>query len=50
MRLFIAEKPELAKAITTGLSGTVQREDGYFKVGDNQIGRASCRERVSRTV
>ena len=32
MRLFIAEKPELAKAITTGLSGTVQREDGYFKV------------------
>ncbi len=37
MRLFIAEKPELAKAITTGLSGTVQREDGYFKVGDNIV-------------
>lgn len=37
MRLFIAEKPELAKAITTGLSGTVQREDGYFKVGDNLV-------------
>ena len=37
MRLFIAEKPELAKAITTGLSGTVQREDRYFKVGDNLV-------------
>lgn len=37
MRLFIAEKPELAKAITTGLSGTLQREDGYFKVGDNLV-------------
>lgn len=37
MRLFIAEKPELAKAITTGLDGTVQREDGYFKVGDNIV-------------
>ncbi|MCG3704365.1 DNA topoisomerase 3 [Aliarcobacter butzleri] len=37
MRLFIAEKPELAKAITTGLDGTVQREDGYFKVGNNLV-------------
>jgi DNA topoisomerase-3 len=37
MRLFIAEKPELAKAITTGLSGTVQREDGYFKVGNDLV-------------
>lgn len=37
MKLFIAEKPELAKAITTGLNGTVQREDGYFKVGDNLV-------------
>ncbi|UYF42543.1 DNA topoisomerase 3 [Aliarcobacter cryaerophilus] len=37
MRLFIAEKPELAKAITTGLSGTLQREDGFFKVGDNLV-------------
>lgn len=37
MRLFIAEKPELAKAITTGLTGTVQREDGYFKVGNELV-------------
>ena len=37
MRLFIAEKPELAKAITTGLDGTVQREDGYFQVGNNLV-------------
>jgi len=37
MRLFIAEKPELAKAITTGLNGSLQREDGYFKVGDNLV-------------
>ena len=37
MRLFIAEKPELARAITTGLDGIIQREDGYFKVGDNIV-------------
>jgi len=37
MRLFIAEKPELAKAITTGLNGNVKREDGYFIVGDNIV-------------
>lgn len=37
MRLFIAEKPELARAITTGLDGTVQREDGYFKVSNNIV-------------
>ena len=47
MRLFIAEKPELAKAITTGLSGTVQREDGYFKVG-NRIDCKHQRRRKSR--
>jgi len=37
MRLFIAEKPELAKAITTGLNGNVKREDGYFVVEDNIV-------------
>lgn len=37
MRLFIAEKPELAKAITTGLTGTLQIEDGYFKVGNDLV-------------
>lgn len=37
MRLFIAEKPELAKAIATGLDGVVKREDGYIKVGDNLV-------------
>lgn len=37
MRLFIAEKPELARAITTGLDGVLQKEDGYFKVGDNIV-------------
>ena len=36
MRLFIAEKPELAKAITTGLSGSFDKKDGYF-IGDNDI-------------
>jgi len=37
MRLFIAEKPELAKAITTGLNGSVKKDDGYFIVGDNIV-------------
>jgi len=37
MRLFIAEKPELAKAILTAFNGNVKREDGYFVVEDNII-------------
>lgn len=37
MRLFIAEKPELAKAITTGLDGTVEKKDGYYKVGNDLV-------------
>lgn len=37
MRLFIAEKPELAKAITTGLDGTVENKDGYYKVGNDLV-------------
>lgn len=31
MRLFIAEKPELAKAICTGLGGGFLSKDGYFQ-------------------
>lgn len=30
MRLFIAEKPELAKAIVAGLGGDFKRKDGYY--------------------
>lgn len=31
MRLFIAEKPELAKAICTGLGGVFKQLDGYYQ-------------------
>ncbi len=37
MKLFIAEKPELAKAIITGINGTSERNDGYFQIGDNIV-------------
>lgn len=36
-RLFIAEKPELGRAIANGLSGTETRNNGYIKKGDNII-------------
>lgn len=36
MRLFIAEKPELAKAIVAGLGGG-QRKEGYFDCGHDQV-------------
>ena len=36
-KLFIAEKPELAKAIATGMNGNILRKDGYFQVGDNIV-------------
>ena len=36
MKLFIAEKPSLAQAIASAL-GSVQKDDGYFFVGDNFV-------------
>lgn len=36
MRLFIAEKPELAKAIVEGLGGG-QRQSGYFECGNDCV-------------
>lgn len=36
MRLFIAEKPELAKAIVEGLGGG-KRQTGYYDCGDNVV-------------
>jgi DNA topoisomerase-3 len=36
-RLYIAEKPELARAIVEGLGGTSTKGDGYIAVGDNII-------------
>src|SRR5437868_2696229 len=33
MRLFIAEKPSLARAIADALPGPAQRRDGYFQCG-----------------
>lgn len=36
MRLFIAEKPDLAKAIVEGLGGGV-RKDGYYDCGDDYV-------------
>lgn len=36
MRLFIAEKPELAKAIAKGL-GNAQSKDGYIQCGDDYV-------------
>jgi len=37
MRLFIAEKPELAKAIVAGIGGDFQRKDGYYVNGDEVV-------------
>ena len=37
MRLFIAEKPELARAIADALEGRAIRGDGFIKVGDDVI-------------
>lgn len=37
MRLFIAEKPELARAIAEALEGTTKREKSYIQKGDNII-------------
>lgn len=36
-RLFIAEKPELGRAIANGLSGTETKSNGYIKKGDDII-------------
>lgn len=37
MRLFIAEKPDLAKAICTGLGGGFSRKDGYMVKGGDIV-------------
>lgn len=37
MKLFIAEKPELAKAISAGIEGDFKSFDGYFEKGKNLI-------------
>ena len=39
MRLFIAEKPSLAKAIFEGLGGssTAHMTNGFFEIGDNKV-------------
>ena len=37
MRLFIAEKPDLARAIVDGLGGKASRKDGYFECGDDIV-------------
>ncbi len=37
MRLFIAEKPELARSITEGLGGGFQKKDGYFQSGNDVV-------------
>ncbi|WP_129140361.1 DNA topoisomerase III [Modicisalibacter coralii] len=37
MRLIIAEKPSLARAIADALPGNVQRRDGALEVGDNVV-------------
>lgn len=37
MRLFIAEKPELARAIAEGLDGNSKNENGFIQKGDNII-------------
>ena len=36
MKLFIAEKPSLARAIASAL-GSAEKNDGYFSVGDNVV-------------
>lgn len=37
MRLFIAEKPELARAICAGLGGSFTKKDGYFVKGKDAV-------------
>ena len=37
MRLFIAEKPSLAKAIVTGLPGSPENKGNYIKVGNDCV-------------
>lgn len=37
MRLYIAEKPELARAIAEAMDGKQERKDGYIKVGNNAV-------------
>ena len=37
MRLFIAEKPELARAIANGMDGKQEKFDGYIKIGNDII-------------
>ncbi len=37
MRLFIAEKPDLAKAICAGFGGGFSKKDGYFERGDEVV-------------
>lgn len=37
MRLFIAEKPSLARAIVAGLSGKTQNKPGFYIVGDDVV-------------
>ncbi|ECQ6089508.1 DNA topoisomerase 3 [Campylobacter jejuni] len=37
MRLFIAEKPELGRAITEGLDGNYKSGEGYIQKGDNIV-------------
>ena len=50
MRLFIAEKPSLARAIADVLPKPHQRGDGFIKCGDNDV-VTWCRAfaRASRT-
>ena len=37
MKLFIAEKPDLAKSIASVIDGNFERNDGYFIKGNNII-------------
>ena len=37
MRLFIAEKPELARAIAKGIDGSESKKDGYIQKGNEII-------------
>ncbi|MCA0976353.1 DNA topoisomerase III [Halomonas denitrificans] len=37
MRLIIAEKPSLARAIADALPGAAQKHDGYLSVGDTEV-------------
>lgn len=37
MRLFLAEKPEVARKVAAGIGGAQSRGEGYIKIGDNII-------------